>query len=530
MTDVTDPLDSDTDDGRTSTPNGRRVPDWVILSIACVAQFMVVLDVSIVNVALPSIGRDLHYSPTGLQWVVNAYVLTFAGFLLLGGRAADLFGRRRVYLFGLGLFTLASLVGGLAQNAAWLTTARAVQGIGGAFLSPATLTIIVTTFSGARMAKALGAWAAVAGAGGAVGVILGGVLTAEISWRWVLFVNIPIGVAATAAALMYLTEATRQVRDENSPKLDIGGAITVTAGLGALIYAIVGTDTHAWGSAYTLSILGVAAVLLAVFTFIQLKAAHTPLVPFRLFRSRSVSGSNLVMFLVGAAFFSMWYFLSLYLQNVLGYGALKTGLAFLPMAIAIIIGAQVSSRLLPKIGVRPLLLTGTGLLVVGFGWLAQIGSASHYWDHVFGPGCIISLAIGILFTPLASAATSGVHFSEAGLASGVLNTARQMGGSIGLAVLATIAVDRTRAVLGGGHGSAATAAAFASGYARAFALAAILGMVAFAASFIVPTIGSRRSAETPAGGTHDAVDGEEGARPTPDPVGHMGADVRIEPA
>src|SRR5580698_11041258 len=208
------------DDGSTSTPNGRRVPDWIILAIACVAQFMVVLDVSIVNVALPSIGRDLHYSPTGLQWVVNAYVLTFAGFLLLGGRAADLFGRRRVYLFGLGLFTLASLAGGLAQNSAWLTTARAVQGIGGAFLSPATLTIIVTTFSGVRLAKALGAWSAVAGAGGAAGSILGGVLTAEISWRWVLFINIPIGVAATVAALVYLTEATRTERDENSPKLD----------------------------------------------------------------------------------------------------------------------------------------------------------------------------------------------------------------------------------------------------------------------------------------------------------------------
>src|ERR1700733_12129757 len=195
----------------------RRPRDGMVLALACVAQFMVVLDVSIVTVALPSIGRDLHYSPTGLQWVVNAYVLTFAGFLLLGGRAADLFGRRRVYLFGLGLFTLASLVGGLAQNAAWLTTARAVQGIGGAFLSPATLTIIVTTFSGARMAKALGMWSAVAGAGGAAGSVLGGILTAELSWRWVLFVNIPIGVAASVAALVYLTEARRPPQGESSP-------------------------------------------------------------------------------------------------------------------------------------------------------------------------------------------------------------------------------------------------------------------------------------------------------------------------
>ena len=303
------------DDNSERMPNGRKTPDWVILAIACVAQFMVVLDVSIVNVALPSIGRDLHYSPTGLQWVVNAYVLTFAGFLLLGGRAADLFGRRRVYLFGLALFTIASLVGGLAQNSTELTAARAVQGIGGAFLSPATLTIVVTTFSGVRMAKALGTWAAVAGAGGAAGSILGGVLTAELSWRWVLFVNIPIGAAVAVAALLYLPESTRRVRDENSPRLDIGGAITVTAGLGALIFAIVGTDTHAWGSTYTLSILAASAVLLAIFAFIELKVAHTPLVPFRIFRSRSVSGANIVMFLVGAAFFSMWYFLSLYLAE-----------------------------------------------------------------------------------------------------------------------------------------------------------------------------------------------------------------------
>ena len=432
------------EDGSERMPNGRRTPDWLILAIACVAQFMVVLDVSIVNVALPSIGRDLHYSPTGLQWVVNAYVLTFAGFLLLGGRAADLFGRRRVYLFGLGLFTIASLVGGLAQNSAWLTVARAVQGIGGAFLSPATLTIIVTTFSGPRMAKALGTWAAVAGAGGAAGSILGGVLTAELSWRWVLFVNIPIGIAVAVAALLYLTESTRRARDENSPRLDIGGAITVTAGLGALIFAIVGTDTHAWGSTYTLSILAVAAVLLAIFAFIELRVAHTPLVPFRLFRSRSVSGANIVMFLVGAAFFSMWYFLSLYLQNVLGYGALKTGMAFLPMAICIIIGAQASSRLLPKLGVRPLLVVGTLLMSGGFAWFSQIADNSHYWDHVFGPGASSRCPSACCSRRWPRPPPSGVHYTEAGLASGVLNTARQMGGSLGLAVLATIAIDHTQ--------------------------------------------------------------------------------------
>ena len=510
-----------TNDSGPSTPTGRRVPDWAILTIACVAQFMVVLDVSIVNVALPSIGRDLHYSPTGLQWVVNAYVLTFAGFLLLGGRAADLFGRRRVYLFGLGLFTVASLAGGLAQNSAWLTTARAVQGIGGAFLSPATLTIIVTTFSGARLAKALGTWSAVAGAGGAAGAVLGGVLTAEISWRWVLFVNIPIGTATAVAALVYLTEAKRGQRDENTPKLDIAGAITVTAGLATLIYAIVGTDTHAWGSSYTLSILAVAAVLLVIFVLIQLKGAFTPLVPFRLFRSRSVSGSNIVMFLIGAAFFSMWYFLSLYLQNVLGYSALKAGLAFVPMGVSIIIGAQIGARLLGKLGVRPLLLVGTALAAGGFAWLSQIQFHSQYWSHVFGPGFVIAIALGLLFTPLASAATSGVPFNEAGLASGVLNTSRQMGGSIGLAVLATIAIDRTHDVLNHGHRSVSSAMAFTSGYARAFTLAALLCLAAFVASFIIPyiRIGPRQASETEVRESLDVlVDIEGEARLTRDPT------------
>src|SRR6202161_3582941 len=391
--------------------------DGRVLAIACVAQFMVVLDVSIVTVALPSIGRDLHYTPSGLQWVVNAYVLTFAGFLLLGGRAADLFGRRRVYLFGMGLFTLASLAGGLATDAAWLTAARAVQGVAGACLSPATLTIIVTTFTGDRRARALGIWSAVAGAGGAAGSILGGILTSALSWRWVLFVNIPIGVIATIAAVAWLTETARSGHDaapgaapEAAParRLDVAGAVTVTAGLGVLIYAIVSTQSHPWGSAQTVALLAAAAILLALFAFIELRLARVPLVPLDLFRSRSVSGANAVMFLVGAAFFSMWYFLSLYLQNVLGDSALKTGLAFLPMGVTIMIGAQASSRILPRVGVRPLLQAGTLVAAGGFAWLSAITPHASYWTHVFGPGCLISLALGLLFTPLAAAATAGV--------------------------------------------------------------------------------------------------------------------------
>lgn len=510
------------------TLGGRRVPENAILAIACVAQFMVVLDVSIVNVALPSIGRDLHYSATGLQWVVNAYVLTFAGFLLLGGRAADLFGRRRIYMLGLALFTLASLAGGIAQNSTWLTAARAAQGIGGAILSPATLTIIVTTFSGARLARALGVWSAVAGAGGAAGSVLGGVLTAELSWRWVLFVNIPIGVAALAAALWYLTEL-RGESQYRARSLDFGGAITVTAGLGALIYAIVGTDTHSWVSGYTLGILAAAVVVLALFTAIELKVATRPLVPFRLFRSRSVSGANAVMLLVGAAFFSMWYFLSLYMQNVLGYSALRAGLAFLPMALSIIVGAQASSRALPGTGVRPLLLAGTVLAGLGFAWLSEIQSHSSYASHILGPGCVIALALGVLFTPLASAATAGVHYSEAGLASGVLNTSRQVGGSLGLAALATIAIDRTHSALASGHGALTLSRALTTGYAQAFTVAAFLAGAAFVCSFLVPSIRTtrRRSrrAEEASGARDDpqsevtpSVDAEPGVALRPEPA------------
>jgi EmrB/QacA subfamily drug resistance transporter len=496
--------------GATTTAGGRQVPDWIVLAIACVAQFMVVLDVSIVNVALPSIGRELHYSPTGLQWVVNAYVLTFAGFLLLGGRAADLFGRRRIYLLGLFIFTAASLVGGVAQNSAWLTSARALQGIGGAIVSPATLTIVVTTFKGAKLPRALGLWSAVAGAGGAVGSILGGVLTSELSWRWVLFVNIPIGIVAMAAAMRYLVEV--RARGEASGRsLDIGGAVTVTVGLGVLIYAIVGTDTHAWLSSYTLSLLGIAVALLLVFTFIELKVASSPLVPFRLFRSRSVTGANAVMLCVGAAFFSMWYFLSLYMQNVLGYSALRAGLAFMPMALAIVVGAQTSSRILPKSGVRPLLLVGTALATGGFIWMTQIHAHSSYVGHVVGPSCMVSLALGLLFTPLASAATAGVPFTEAGLASGVLNTSRQIGGSLGLAALATVATDRTHSVLVAARGAVGSAVALTDGYARAFSGAVLLSLAALLCSIVVPAIRDRRGAS----GT-DEMTARPPAEETPD--------------
>jgi EmrB/QacA subfamily drug resistance transporter len=456
----------------------------VLLLVACVAQFMVVLDVSIVTVALPSVGRDLHYSTSGLQWVVNAYVLTFAGFLLLGGRAADLFGRRRSYLFGLGLFTVASLAGGLAQSPGWLTAARAVQGVGGAVLSPASLTLIITTFPGQQQrAKAIGAWSAVAGAGGAAGAILGGVLTAELSWRWILFVNIPIGLTTAAVAAVYLTELRRPAGPGRRPRLDLAGAVTITAGLSALAYAIIETSSYGWLSARILTALAVAVILLAAFAVIEQRLATSPLVPFGMFGLRSVAGANLAMLPVGAAFFSVWYFLSLYFQDVLGYSALRAGLAFIPMALAVIAGAQASPRLLPRAGRRALLAAGMLFAAVGFAWLAQIPAHGSYLAHVLVPGCIVALAIGLLFTPLASAATTGVPMSQAGLASGVLNTSRQIGGSVGLAALATVAVERTRTALAAGHGPAG---ALTAGYDRAFVVAAVLSLAGLGCSFLIP--------------------------------------------
>ncbi|HWB65558.1 MAG TPA: MFS transporter [Mycobacteriales bacterium] len=459
----------------------RHVPDGVILALVCVAQFMVVLDVSIVNVALPSIKGDLHYSATGLQWVVNAYVLTFAGFLLLGGRIADLLGRRRVFIGGLAMFSVASLLGGLAQTSGELTAARAVQGLGGAVLSPATLTIIMTTFTeGEKRHRALGAWSAVAGAGGAFGVILGGVLTSYLSWRWVLYVNIPIGVAAGLAALTFLSESRRADAEHS---LDVAGAILATGGLALLVYGIVGTDTHPWSSARTIGLLIGAVAILAVFLLTQARLARSPLMPLSLFRSRWVSAANLVMLLLGIAFFSMWYFLSLYLQEVHGYGPLKAGLLFLPMSASIIVGAQTSGRVIGRAGPRNLLVIGLAMSAGGFAWLTQLSATSGYVEGVLGGTVLISLGMGLSFTPLATAATTGVHYTQAGLASGVLNTSRQVGGSIGLAALATIATARFNHLVGTGSSQPV---ALSGGFDRAFLVAAVVCAVATLASFAIP--------------------------------------------
>ena len=463
----------------------RHTPDWLILTIACLAQFMVVLDVSIVNVALPSMQRDLHFSLSSAQWVVNAYVLTFAGFLLLGGRAADLFGRRRVYLFGMGVFVLASIGAGFAATGGQMVAVRAIQGIGGAVLSPATLTIIVTTFHGPRLPKAIGAWSAVAGAGGAVGALLGGLLTGYVSWRWIFFINVPFGLAAGVGALIFLHELRNH---DSTNKLDVTGSVLVTGSLAALIYGVVRTTTTGWTSSTSLAWIFGGLIGLIAFLFWEARVASHPIMPFRIFHSRALSTANLAMFLVGGAFFAMWYFLTFYFQYILHYDAVRTGFAFLPMAISIIVGAQLSSRILPRVGVRPLIAAGTLLATGGFYWISLIEPTSSYWGNILIPSVTCAFAMGILFPSLATAATSGVERTDAGLASGVLNTARQVGGSLALAILGTVAIDRTNT-----FSNPQSALALVAGYQRAFEISAIVTLIAFAVGQAVPRGVGRRA-------------------------------------
>lgn len=486
----------------------RRAPDWLVLSLACVAQFMVVLDVSIVNVALPSIRDSLGFSASGLQWVLNAYTLTFAGFLLLGGRAADLFGRRRIFILGLALFTGSSLLGGFAHDQATLIAARALQGLGGAVLSPATLTILTTTFTEPKArARAMGLWSAVAGAGGAAGALLGGVLTQELSWRWILFINVPIGAVALVVARGFLQET--RAAGERKP-LDYLGAVLVTGGLTALVYGLVRTTSVGWSSWQTFVALGVAAVLLAWFIVHESSVATDPLMPLPMFRRRTVWSANLTMFLFSSAVFAMWYFVSLYLQNVLHYSPLRTGFAFLPQTLAIIGGAQFASRMMVRVGPTPLLVAGNICSAVGLFWLGQVGVHTAYWTGFFVPSVLVALGLGLAFAPLAFAATQGVEPRQMGLASGLLNTSRQIGGATGLAALATIATSRTQDALrsAGSHaGDLAAAGALTTGFTEAFRIGGFLCLAGAVAAMMVPRRRQRRASEAVAESGTGAVAG-----------------------
>jgi EmrB/QacA subfamily drug resistance transporter len=467
----------------------------LILALCCLAQFMVILDVAIVNVALPSIRADLGFSATGLQWVVNAYTLAFGGFLLLGGRAADLIGRREVFAGGLLLFALASLFGGIAQTDGQLVAARAAQGLGGAVVAPATLSILMTTFTeGGERNKALGLWGAMGGVGGATGALLGGILTQTLSWRWILLINVPIGIIAALVGLRVVARGRRDVGAARS--FDLSGALTVTAGLVVLSYGIVETDVHGWGSARTLVTIALGLALLATFLLIEGRLATAPLVPLRIFRNRPVTAANVVVFCMGAAAFAMWYFLSLYLQQVMGMDPIDAGLAFLPMTGAIIATSQVASRLTSRFGPGAVLSSGMALIALGMLGLSRVSADGSYVGDVLLPSVITAAGIGFSFVPVTIAATTGVRGPEAGLASGLVNTFRQVGGSIGLALLATIATQRTADVAG----SVTREVALTDGFRRAFVVGAgfaILGAVISATT--LARSGVRAAAEARAG-------------------------------
>jgi EmrB/QacA subfamily drug resistance transporter len=463
---------------------------------------MVILDVSIVNVALPAIRNSLGFSASNLQWILNAYTLAFAGLLLLGGRLADIFGRRKIFLLGLAIFTLASLTGALSNSQGVLIASRALQGLGGAILSPSTLTIITTTFEeGRARAKALGMWSAVAGAGGAAGALLGGVLTDLLSWRWIFLINIPIGIVAVVGTLIYLSE-----RKSVGPKksLDIVGSILVTLGVTSLVFGLVSGGEVGWSSLQTLGSFVLSVILVVLFVLYEARGASSPIVPLGLFRLRSLSVSNAAMFFVGGAVFASWYFLSLYMQEVLGYSPLKAGLAFVPQTLAIIAGAQISSRLVIRIGARPILIVAPLISALGLVLLHGISPTSSYLGTLALPSILVTLGVGLSFTPLAIAATGGVPREQAGLASGLLNTSRQVGGAIGLAGLSAIALARSNAFLASQRalGHLATHSvidrSLSSGYGQALEVSAFIALAACVMALLLPR--SRRDGPSSRGG------------------------------
>jgi EmrB/QacA subfamily drug resistance transporter len=411
------------------------------LLLLVLTQFVVVVDASIINVALPSIGGDLDISRENLSWVVNAYTLTFGGFLLLGGRLADFFGRRRIFIAGITLFTLASLVGGLAQSEAWLLAARGVQGLGAAVASPAALAILTTTFAdGSERNRALGIWGAVAGAGGAAGVLLGGVLTQWAGWEWVLFVNVPIGAFIIWQAPQRLVEST--VDDESERTLDIPGAASVTAGLALLVYALVDAENAGWSSTATVVRLAAAVLLLVAFIVIERRTAR-PLVPFSIFRARTLRGANVVGVLLGMSLFSMFFLITLYLQQVLGNDALEAGISYLPLALAIIVAAGVGSQFVTRVGFKPVLVVGMLFIAVGLAWFSRIDADGSFWVDVLGPSILAGFGLGLSFVTVTIAAVTGINPREAGLAAGLINTSQQIGGAVGLAILVSVASAST---------------------------------------------------------------------------------------
>jgi EmrB/QacA subfamily drug resistance transporter len=447
---------------------------WLALALLSVVQFMVVLDIAIVNVALPSIQVDLGFSQENLQWVISAYALVFGGFLLLGGRAADLLGRRRIFLLGVVVFTLASLLAGLAWSETSLIAARALQGLGAAIITPAALSILSTTFTEGRERNiALGVWGAVGGFGAAAGVLLGGILTDALSWEWIFFVNIPVGVLAFALAPVLLTES----RDARVKTFDVPGAVLVTGGLSLLVYAITEAGREGWLAGQTIAFFATSLALLAAFVGWELRHPE-PLMRFGILRTKTVSGANVAGFIMGTAMFSMFLMLTLYMQQVLGYSAMKTGVAYLAVAGTAILWSAVAAQLVTRIGVKPVLTVGMTMLTGGLVYFTQVSVGGSYLGDLLPGFLLIGVGIGFSFVPISIAALAGVQPAEAGLASGLINTSQQVGGALGIAALSTIATSQTSDAVASG---AALDVALVDGFTAAFLAGVIiagLGIVA----------------------------------------------------
>jgi EmrB/QacA subfamily drug resistance transporter len=449
----------------------------LVLFVCCAGQFLVVMDASVVNVALPAIKSALHFDTESLQWVINAYTITFGGFLLLGGRLADLFGRRAAFLSGLTLFAAASLVGGLATSSGMLLVARGIQGLGAAVLAPATLTVIFTSFTDQeRRTKAFAMWSAVAAAGGAAGVLVGGAITEWISWHWILLINVPIGVLL----ILGVSYAVPEVRNPRAPgNIDTLGAVTITLGLIAVVYGTVLSLQKGWGSAEVVGLLIAAAVLLGLFLLNEARFAQNPLVPLSIFENRSVSAGNIVAFTSTAALWGTFYLFTLLLQLGLHYSPIKTGFAYLPLAVGMFAAARGIAGFITKLGARSILLFGLTLSAIGLVWLSFVGSNANFFADLFGPTLVLGLGQGLVSASMTVASTTGVPQQQAGLVSGLLNTSRQVGGALGLAVLAVVSASRSGA-------NATSPALLIHGYSFAFLVAAAFPVLGIAAALAVP--------------------------------------------
>jgi EmrB/QacA subfamily drug resistance transporter len=459
-------------------------PNLALMVIAA-AQLMVVLDATIVNIALPHIHTALKFSPTGLSWVLNAYTLVFGGLLLLGGRTGDLFGRRRMFMIGVLLFALASLAGGFAQDKGWLLAMRALQGVGGAIASPTALSLITTTFpQGPERNRAFGVYAAVSGAGAAIGLILGGVLTDLLSWRWVLFVNAPIGIALAIAAPYVIAETERR----KASALDVPGALTSTGGMAALVYGFIHAATTTWGSTTTILSFAVAVVLLTSFVVIESRTEN-PIMPLRMFRSQTRVGSYIVMLVLGAAVFAMFYFLTQFVQQVEGYSPLKAGFAFLPVSGVIVVVAQIASRIVAKLGAQPLIVAGTILTGFGLLFLSSLSTDSAYTTHVLPAIALIATGMGFVFVPITLTAVGGVAPEDSGIASAMLNVCQQVGGTIGLSALVTVFSTASRHDIASHRatlqGAALAHHAFTHGADMAFRAGAVFALFGLVAAFLL---------------------------------------------